>query len=111
MSKKTKKPAYESTLHASTFDAKPMALLVKHLAHAEKSRPRTKIALDKVPFIRKQFADAKAKPLTNMRVKWLIRLCTCLNNPRHEDCREGKGYQPRGTKTLVTALRACLTAK
>ena len=109
MSKKTKKPAYESTLHASTFDAKPMALLVKHLALAEKTRPRTKIALDKVPFIRQQFADAKSNPFTNTRVKWLIRLCTCLNNPKHADCRE-KGYQPRGTQTLVTALRACLTA-
>ena len=103
------KPNYESTLHASTFDAKRMGLLVKHLAFAEKTRPGTKIARKKVTFFRQQFKDAKSNPLTNTRVKWLIRLCTELNNPAHEDCR-GEGYQPRATTALVSDLRACLTA-
>ena len=106
MAKKAKKPAYESNLHASTFDAKRMELLLKHLAFAEETRPRTKIATQKVPFIRKQFADAKSNPLTNGRVKWLIRLCETLNGPEARD----KPFQPRGTKALVTDLRACLTA-
>ena len=106
----SQKPNYESTLHASTFDAKRMGLLLKHLAFAEKTRPGTKVATKIVPFIRQQFANAESNPLTNTRVKWLIRLCEELNNPAHEDCRD-KGYRPRATKALVADLRACMTAK
>ena len=104
----TKTNSYESTLHASTFDPKRMELLLKHLAFAKKTRPGTKIATKKVPFLRERFkeqlADAEANPLTKTRVKWLARLCTELNGPEARD----KAFQPRGTKALVTDLSACL---
>ena len=108
MAKKATKN-YFSSFHAQSFDAKRMDLLIEHLMHADSTRGHK--ASKKVEAICKridaQAEDLEENTLPNQRVRWMIRVCETLNGT---EAYEGKRFQPRGTKALVTALRACLTA-
>lgn len=106
MATKAKKAVF-SSFHAQSFDAKRMKLLVAHLMHADGTRGHKVSAKVEAIFKRMdaQAEDLEANTLPNGRVRWMIRACEVLNGT---EAYEGKGFQPRGTKGLITALRACL---
>ena len=118
----TAKKAVFSSFHAQSFDPKRMELLLKHLVALREQRPKSRKmtlgyvndagkpvpskinhALDQITA---QDDDLEEATMTNGRLKWLIRVVEELNGP--SEAYEGHVFQPRGTKGLITALRACI---